>query len=334
MLEIRDLQHLLALDEHRHFRRAANSLGISQPALTKSLQRLEQELGAKLFDRAPGRVCPTSIGERTITMARGLVHNADELRRTVDLLRGVEIGSVAIGVGPAMSESYVTAAIADAIQEHPHTRVSIRVDHWRQLSQWVLAGELDFCVADIGDASEDERFEYVPLPPEDIVWFCRAGHPLASMQTVSRCDLLRYPLATPKMPDWASSWFENAAEQSCSEHGIKKEYPAIECESYSMLKQLVLASDCISAALRGTINPQLQEGTVAILSVDAPGLRTEAGVIRPRGRTVSPLAAVLMKRIQEVAIDVRTHLTSPPTLANGSSTGPEPSPVGSPRVSD
>ncbi|CAN0374459.1 unnamed protein product, partial [Ectocarpus sp. 4 AP-2014] len=153
--------------------------------------------------------------------------------------------------------------------------------------------------------SEDERFEYAALPPEDIVWFCRSGHPLVGKASISRQDLLRYPLATPKMPDWASSWFEGAAEEASREIGVKKNYPAIECESYSMLKQLVLASDCVSATLRGTINLQLKEGTVAILSVDAPGLKTEAGVIRPRGRSISPLADVLIKRIQESAADFR-----------------------------
>lgn len=70
MFEIRDLQHLLSLDEHRHFGRAAAAVGLSQPALTKSLQRLERILDTRLFDRSRARVSPTAVGEEVIAQAQ------------------------------------------------------------------------------------------------------------------------------------------------------------------------------------------------------------------------------------------------------------------------
>lgn len=170
MIEIREMRHLMSIDEFRHFGRAAKAVGLSQSALTKSLQRLEQSLGAKLFERSRAGVAPTDIGKEVLARARRLLDEAAELERTVDLMNGSEIGPVALGIGPAMSETNVVSAIAAVAQQRPRTQISIRVDHWQQLSDWLLAGELDFYVADVGEARIDGRYQYTSLAPQEFVW--------------------------------------------------------------------------------------------------------------------------------------------------------------------
>jgi DNA-binding transcriptional LysR family regulator len=302
MFEIRELRHLLSIDEYRHFGRAARAVGLSQPALTKSLQRIETALGAKLFERSRAQVVPTAVGKEVLARARRLVDESDDLKRVVDSMTGAEIGSLTIGVGPAMSETYVAAAIAAAAYRHPHTKIAVRVDHWQQLSNWLLAGELDFYVADVGEARIDRRFHYTGLPPRKFVWFCRPKHPLCdgTNTTVSRSDLLRFPIATPKMPPWAKEWFA----AGLGEYGTSKlprPFPTIECESYSLLKRIVSCSDCISAALQPTLTKELEDGALIVLSVDAPELATSAGIIWSSDRTLSPLAADLVASIEKLA---------------------------------
>src|SRR5262245_34114324 len=129
-METNALEHLLALDEHRHFGRAAKALGVTQPALSKSVQRLEKVLGARLLDRSRKGVTPTAIGAQVIERARPLIGSVADLQREVHLLRGRSIGRLAIGVGPAMSESFVNMAIARLAQHHPGAQISVRVDHW------------------------------------------------------------------------------------------------------------------------------------------------------------------------------------------------------------
>lgn len=295
-MEIRDLQHLLSLDQHRHFGRAAQAVGLSQPALSKSLQRLEQELGVRLFDRSRAGVVPTAVGQQVIRQAHRLVSSAEDMKRIVDLMRGIKIGSISVGVGPAMSESFVTAAIARIADQHPRARMSVRVDHWKQLSEWLLDGELDLFIADITEATQDSRLTCIPLPTERFVWFCRRAHPLAGRRSVSRKDMVEYPLATPKMPDWARRWF---AEASADESGEVSpgSVATIECENYSMLKQIVLSSDCISAALPSTIESELKAETVSVLRLKAPQLETTAGIVQLRDRTPSPLAQALISEV-------------------------------------
>lgn len=302
MFEIRELRHLISIDELRHFGRAAKAVGLSQPALTKSLQRIERALGAKLFERSRAGVVPTAVGQEVLQRARRLVDEAEELQQIVDSMTDADVGAVAIGIGPAMSETYVADAIATMVQQRPGIQVAIRVDHWQQLSEWLLAGELDFYVADITDAAIDRRFHYSSLPPQSFVWFCRKTHPLVNREekVVSRSDLLRFPIATPKMPRWAIEWF-SAARGERSAARLPRALPAIECESYAMLKRLVLSSDCISAALEQTLTEELDDGSLVVLPVDAPQLATNAGIIRLADRTPAAVAAELISRIENLA---------------------------------
>lgn len=299
MIELRELQNLLSLDEHRHFGRAAEAIGISQSALSKSLQRLEKVLGVTLIDRSRAGVVPTSIGREVIDRAKHIALGMTELQRSVDLLKGLHVGTLAVGVGPAMAESYVTQALAQIADAHPTVRIQVRVDRWSQLLDWLIDGEIDLVVADIADASADERLECAVLPPQPLVWFCRAGHPLASRSHVTRGDLLDYPLATPRMPPWAVEWF--AAVEEHREGAPLRSLPTIECENYAMLKRIVLASNSISAGLATTLEPELATQQLMLLPVDAPLLTTHAGIVHRRDRTPSPLATEVIHAIESLA---------------------------------
>ena len=321
MIDLRDLQNLISLDEHRHFSRAAVAVGLSQPALTKSIQRLEKQLGGLLFDRSRSGIKPTSIGIETLARAKKIVGEVIELQRSADLFNGLMIGAVTIGVGPAMSESYVAAALSAVTEAHPEIQINVRVDHWEQLSRWLLDNEIDFFVADIAEGSSDDRFDCTPLPTQEIVWFCRAGHPLAGRRSVSQNDLLKFPLATPRMPIWAVRWFAAAEEEGDQARRDQpprdpgnvdsgrqdrawpapRPMPNIQCESYSMLKRITLSGNCISAALSATIEPELSEGRLMILPVDAPALTTRAGIVKLRDRSSSPLAKELIRMIRSIA---------------------------------
>lgn len=303
MIDLRELSHLVVLCEHQHFGRAAAALGLSQPALTKSIQRLERALGVRLVDRGKHGVVPTPLGQEVLRRAQPMIADAAELRREIELMRGVSRGPLAVGIGPAMSESRVVEAIARQVQRGTGVNIQVRVDHWTQLSEWLLERKLDLFVADITEAEHDARFTCRPLPREKIVWFCRAQHPLITQRRVTRRDLLKYPLATPRMPGWANDWF--AVETARGEKSSPPDPFAnlIECENYAMLKRMVLSSDCVSAALTSTIAPEVAAGTIVPLKVKAPPLTTQAGIVTLRGRTLSPLAEALIEDMMTLPAD-------------------------------
>jgi len=99
-LDLRQLRHVLALDRHRNFGRAAEAIGLTQPALSRSLQALEDEIGARLFDRDRSHVAPTAVGERLIERARLLVNQARDIEQDLKQMLGLEVGLLRIGAGP------------------------------------------------------------------------------------------------------------------------------------------------------------------------------------------------------------------------------------------
>jgi DNA-binding transcriptional LysR family regulator len=216
------------------------------------------------------------------------------------MLSGLEAGSLAVSVGPAMLESYVTQAIGSLAQDHPGIQVNVRVDHWKQLSEWILSGDIEVLVADLADLAEDRRFEMTPLPPQEFTWFCQSCHPLANREKVSRVDLLQYPLATPRMPPWAIEWFHAVLSEE-QRNSASVPLPTIRCESYSTLKRMVFDSNRVSVALSATIRPEVDTGLLSELPVDAVPLKTHAGIVQPRGRTPSPLAIALVERLLQCA---------------------------------
>jgi DNA-binding transcriptional LysR family regulator len=303
MPDIRDLRHLIAVAEHGHFGRASRAERLSQPALTKSIQRLEQVLGAKLLDRSRAGVRPTAVGQVVIERAKVVVSGIAELRREVDLLAGREIGDLKVGVGPAMAESFVALAIARLVEKHPRTKMVVRVDRWEQLFEWLTAEQIDLFIADVTLTRRDRRVQIVPMPAEPIVWFCRRQHPLASARSVTRKQMMQFPLVTPRMPDWACRWFADVAAPK-QEFDPNQRFSAVECENYPMLKRMVLAGDCISAALRSTIAEEVLQGQLVVLTVKAPKLRTNAGIVYLRDRTLSPLAEALIDELKHAAAEV------------------------------
>lgn len=299
-MDPRDLRNLVAVYEHRHFGKAAKEAGLSQPAITKSIQRLEREFGLALFDRSRSHVSPAAVCETLVTRAKSVLAGMKDLDQTVRMLTGLEAGSLAVGVGPAMSESFLTQAIGSLADDHPGIQVDVRVDNWKQLSEWIVSGEIELLVADLADVADDSRFAVTPLPPQGFAWFCRSSHPLAQRQQVSCIDILQYPLATPRMPPWAVEWFRKALSEEDWNSG-KFSLPTIRCESYSTLKRIVLESNCVSVALGATIQPEVDSGVLTVLPIDAAALTTNAGIVQPRDRTPSPLAVALVDKILKLA---------------------------------
>jgi DNA-binding transcriptional LysR family regulator len=300
MPDVRHLRHLIAVAEHGNFHQAARAQHLSQPALTKSIQRFERELGVTLLDRSRRRVVPTPVGEVVIERARAVLSGLAELRREVALVAGREIGELTVGVGPAMSETFVTDAIARLAQKHPQVHITVRIDHWAQLSDWLGEGRIDLFVADTTSSRRDGHVRVISIPPQKFVWYCRREHPLASARRVTRQQLLQYPIVTPRMPEWARRWFAEAAHPD-QEFDPDQKYGTVECENYTMLKRMVLAADCISAALQSTIADGLADGTLTVLPVKAPKLTTHAGIVHLRDRTLSPLAEAFIEEVLSAA---------------------------------
>ena len=152
-LDIKFLRQVLALAKYRNFARAAESLHISQPALSRSIALLEQRLGVILFDRTHAGVEPTSYGRLILERGKDIVRKEDELQRELLLMRGIEIGDLAIGAGPFPLEISLGKSVGRLIASHPQLQVRIEAASPLEIGSRIIGGSYDLAVADIASTT-------------------------------------------------------------------------------------------------------------------------------------------------------------------------------------
>jgi len=300
-MDLRQLRYLLALDRHRNFARAADEVGVTQPALSRSIQSLEQLVGARLFDRDRSGVEPTAVGARLIELARPLVTQARLAEREIEKLIGRASGLLRIGAGPYASEISVGTAVGRLASTHSGIRVDVSVADWPDLYSRLLADELDLVVAEISHAVDDRRFDVEPLPEHEAVFYARAGHPLVGRETVSLEQVMAFPLASPFVPRRLIDLARATPAERAGEYVSATEFRA---ETPYLARRIVLESDVIGLALPAQIEQDIALRRLVALPLRAPWLKSSYGVMRLAGRTPSPLAEEFLRILREVEQEI------------------------------
>lgn len=298
MVDLAHLRHFLAVLDAGNVSAAARRLHISQPALTKSIHRLEEILGAPLFDRTPKPV-PTRFGQLLGQHARILLAGASDLEQAVALFQGLASGSLTVGAGPLMADALVGPAIGRLMSRFPKLGVKLHIDNFSRFPDMLRAREIDFFVADITDLVGAEDLEIQPVPSQEVIWFCRPGHPLLGKKRVTRADLLSFPLATPEMPRWAAGPLQMP--------GGEKGRTNVLCSHYSTIKKIVAQSNCVSGAFDFNISEEIAAGWFARIRVPDLKLRSNPGLVALKGRALPPAAHELMKEIRVCSKHLKAH---------------------------
>jgi len=143
MVKLTQLENALALETHGNFYRAAAAQNISQPAFSRSIQKLEESMGVILFNRDPERVVPTDAGQLLLSRARTIVGEAVEMQHEIQMLHGLEMGHVSISMGVYPAELSGCRAIGELIRLHPKVSVHSNIHEWRFIIQQVLERSVD-----------------------------------------------------------------------------------------------------------------------------------------------------------------------------------------------
>jgi DNA-binding transcriptional LysR family regulator len=299
-LDLRQLRMVLALDRHRSFARAADELGLTQPALSRNLRVLEETLGARLFDRDRAHVEPTAVGELLIERAAPLLAQARRVERELTEMITVSEGVLRVGAGPFAAELSVGIALGRLARRHPGVSLDLEVADWPVLTERILARDLDLVIAEASLAADDPRLEVELLPSHTAVFFCRVGHPLAGSDDLTIDDIRRYPLVLTSVPERLRDLVDR--ERSTRFRGLPDGVGAtgIRVSALAPGRQIVEYSDAIGVALPRQIEQELQLGRLVALPLRLASLRTAYGVIRLARRSLSPVAAEFVTLLREV----------------------------------
>ena len=186
-MTLQQLHYLVALDDHRHFVKAAEACFVTQPTLTMQLRKLEKDLDVELFDRRSQPVRPTEVGARVIAQARVLLREADQLQALVKELHTGISGTFRVGIIPTLAPYLLPLFLPRFATEHPDIRLVIDERKTSRILKSLRRGELDLGILVTPvDAGE---FEEVPLLQEPFLAYLPEGHALWRRKKLNLIDL-------------------------------------------------------------------------------------------------------------------------------------------------
>jgi DNA-binding transcriptional LysR family regulator len=303
MHSVRQFELVKALAIYRHFGRAAAALGVSQPALTRSLKHLEDILGVPLFDRQG--VTPTVFGELMLNHGEPVIKGFADLRREIDLAKGLEIGEFSVSAGPYPAEISAQRAIGMLSAQHPRLFVELKLFNWTKIVNQVLNERIDLGFADLFEAAQNPELETEAVRTSRLNFFCATNHPLAGRSGVTLEELCAFPWVGPTLTDRMRRFLPQGDLPCGVFDPLKNRFlPRILIGNFTAAKHIVLAGQGIGAALPFQLKREIDDGDCVLLPLELPWLSLNYGFISKRGRTHSPAAKAFMDNVRQVEKDL------------------------------
>ena len=299
------MRHVIALAEHGSFARAAAALGLSQPALSRSIQSLERDVATQLFVRTASGVEPTDSGRVLLARIRQIVQLTDELAHDVANERSLMSGRLQVGGGPYTVQSVMADALARFVADYPQIVARVMMREWDALLRALRAREIEFFVAEISTLDGDPDLAVEALTAHPVFIFGRSGHPLARRVPVSFADGLAYPnISLSRIPPRILEPMQAALRQK-ADGAAQRAFPALQLSSLDAVKKIVLRTDALVYAPLGCVEQELEEGRFVLLGSD-PCLATRYGIVKLKTHALSPAS----RRFCEYVRDAEKAFTS------------------------
>ncbi|MGD9998130.1 MAG: LysR substrate-binding domain-containing protein [Ilumatobacteraceae bacterium] len=177
-MNLRDLEYLVAIADHRHFGRAAEACFVSQPTLSTQVKKLEAELGVQLVERNPRQVMLTSAGSAVVERARVVLREAAGIRDVARQMSDPETGSLRLGMFPTLGPYLLPHVVGSIRERFPKLELLLVEDKTEALLDGVRAGALDAALVALPIGDDDLHHDV--LFDEDFVLAVPQDHPLAS----------------------------------------------------------------------------------------------------------------------------------------------------------
>src|SRR5262245_4685235 len=292
-MRLNQIRDFVAVVESGGIRAAARKLGVSQPAITRSVRSLEAELHARLIRRTPTGVVPTQPGRALFARARAAQAELRKAEEEVDQL-GQGAGSVAFGVSPT-SAMMVPEAITRFRVQFPQARIRISEGLPTLLIPLVRDETLDFAICRRALVKLDSGLAFRPLLRNDFVVVARKGHPLEKAtslaQLVEASWISLLPLDAPDGP-FASSF---------APAGLSVPKQVIQCESYNTAIGLIAKSDMLGFLSRQLLADSIIGDFLREIPVAEPLPSFSVGLFTRTGTPLTQVASAMAKAVIGVA---------------------------------
>lgn len=232
MPSIRQIEYLVALHDARHFRRAAEHVGVSQPTLSAQLKAMEERLGGQLVERNRSGVIFTPLGERILDNARRILRDVQEIRETA-LSYGKEFGgTIRLGLPPTIGPYLLPRMLPHLHSAYPNLRLYVREEVPHTLPRALQDGRYDVLITPL--PVRGQGLESLPLFREPLFIVMASDHPIAKKREIERADLRGQSILTLE----AGHQLHEQVEAMCEEFGARLRFD-YEGTSLDTLRQMV-----------------------------------------------------------------------------------------------
>jgi DNA-binding transcriptional LysR family regulator len=296
-LKARQLALLVHLDDQRSVLRAAEAVGMTQPAASKLLREFEEALEVQLFERHARGVAPTWFGEILVRHARSILSEISLAQEEIGALRRGLSGQASLGTVLTPGTSLVPAAIKLVKERRPGLRISIEMDSSQPLIKKLQQGDLDIVIGRILEPQGADELQFEPLADEQHSVIAGASHPLAGKRGLVLQDLVEQSWVWPE----SGSVVRDRLDARFLQLGLPLPGNIVEATSVPVVTNLLCTTNMVAAIPDAVVQPYCEAGLLSVLIKDL-GLEIGSfGIVTRRHHKLSPGAQVLLAALRETA---------------------------------
>jgi DNA-binding transcriptional LysR family regulator len=283
------LRHLVCLADLGSYVQASKALFLTQPALTRSIQSLEEEMGGRLFDRLGRRIELTALGREVLYRARQLVSDAEALKQTGKVMHAGLIGVMRMGLSSAPGALFSTPLMLYMAEHHPRLKVEISRGHTDVLLKQLLDQQLDGAIVDIRAMRPSSQLQVAQAFELATGFLVRKDHPLTRLdRAATLLDLQHYPIASTPLSDEVARILMSCYGPDANPDSLV----TLRCDETLSIVELARCSDAIVLTAKG-VAPDLM-----VLDV-TPSLNATArfGLVTLSKRQEAPAMRILREQL-------------------------------------
>lgn len=294
-MKLQQVFDFLAVTQHGSVHAAARATGQTQPAMTKSLRRLEHTLGLPLFDRHAKGMRPNDYGKRFLPHAQHLVYETKRARDTMAQMRGDRLGTVQYGISAVASLLLAPPAIQGFRLIYPHVELSSRSGLCHTLTPLLLDGQLDFAICPLSHDMADSQLRARPLMDGPMAMAARRGHPLRQARSLRELQDVVFTVAGPPGQPGAS------VHQVFDQAGLGAPQVDMHTDGLIDAAALVANSDRMALLPTALISTGLLREQLEVVPIQEPLPSYVISLLQRAAQPLTPAAEALVSQFERQA---------------------------------
>ncbi|HTC78717.1 MAG TPA: LysR family transcriptional regulator [Terriglobales bacterium] len=280
------------------FSKAAETCFRTQPAISSQIRALEEEVGAKLFDRSGGKVSLTQPGKAFQKYAEQQMEARKQMIAALAEMEKVPRGELVVGANEGTCLHILPEVFAEFKKQYPGVAVSIRRSERAKVLENIIDNSVDFGVISI--PVSDNRLTVVTVHRDELLLIAPAGHPLARMKSASIAEAAKFPLLLPKV-----GRTRDALEELFHERGLKPNI-SMELDSSELLKRFVAADVGVGFIARSNVVEDVKAGVLAAVPIKDAQIRRDLALVFRKDKALSRAALAFI----DIAVKLKPAVTA------------------------